>query len=103
MDTLSRREEDALLKATKAKALKECDAVVKAFAECAEGRTVTVAWACKDKYKDVQECMLQFSGGLAQPLSSRIAPVQDLWLQLVKSTCDYETNKQANNRHKPAS
>lgn len=29
MDTLSRREEEALLKATKAKALKECDSVVK--------------------------------------------------------------------------
>ncbi|KAI0815260.1 hypothetical protein BC629DRAFT_1470436 [Irpex lacteus] len=62
MDTLSRREEDALLKATKARALKECDAVVKAFAACAEGRTVSVAWACKDKYKDVQECILQFTG-----------------------------------------
>lgn len=34
MDTLSRREEDALVKATKAKALKECDGVVKgAFRE----------------------------------------------------------------------
>lgn len=29
METLSRREEDALLKATKAKALKECDPIVK--------------------------------------------------------------------------
>ena len=29
MDTLSRREEEVLLKATKAKALKECDSVVK--------------------------------------------------------------------------
>jgi COX assembly protein 1 len=29
MDTLSRREEDALMKSTKAKALKECDPLVK--------------------------------------------------------------------------
>lgn len=29
MDTLSRREEDTLLKATKAKALKDCDELVK--------------------------------------------------------------------------
>lgn len=29
METLSRREEDALVKATKARALKECDTVVK--------------------------------------------------------------------------
>lgn len=73
--TLSRREEEALLKTTKEKALKECDAVVKgeltphipcdranigclAFAECATGRTVSVAWVCRDKYKAVQECMV---------------------------------------------
>ena len=80
MDTLSRREEDALVKATKAKALKECDPIVKGtlvirytanmpqlkrtrrppeFADCAAGRTISVAWACKDKYKAVQECMTQ--------------------------------------------
>jgi hypothetical protein len=34
MNTLSRREEDALLKATKARALKECDAVVKGMYAC---------------------------------------------------------------------
>ncbi|KAI0702503.1 hypothetical protein BC835DRAFT_1411054 [Cytidiella melzeri] len=67
MDALSRREEDALIKATKARALKECDPVVKAFADCAEGRTITVAWACKEKYKAVQECMLEFTG--AGPMS----------------------------------
>ena len=27
------------------------------FAECATGRTVSVAWACKSKYKEVQECI----------------------------------------------
>ncbi|ETW87322.1 hypothetical protein HETIRDRAFT_42095 [Heterobasidion irregulare TC 32-1] len=57
MSTLSRREEDTLLKTTKAHALKECDSIVKDFAECATGRTVTVAWACKNKYKAVQDCM----------------------------------------------
>jgi len=62
MNALSRREEDTLLKTTKARALKECDAVVKDFAECATGRTVSVAWACKAKYKEVQDCMLQFTG-----------------------------------------
>ncbi|KAH7883705.1 hypothetical protein F5I97DRAFT_1894941 [Phlebopus sp. FC_14] len=62
MDTLSRREEDTLLKTTKARALKECDPVVREFAECAEGRTVSVVWACKTKYKSLQECMLKFTG-----------------------------------------
>jgi len=36
--------------------------MVKDFAECATGRTVSVAWACKAKYKIVQDCMLQFTG-----------------------------------------
>jgi COX assembly protein 1 len=79
MNALSRREEDTLLKTTKAHALKECDPLVKGtpntfifatslymaelecsgaeFAECATGRTVSVAWACKAKYKEVQECI----------------------------------------------
>ncbi|KAI0757150.1 hypothetical protein C8Q80DRAFT_1132243 [Daedaleopsis nitida] len=59
MDTLSRREEETLLKKAKESALKQCDSVVKAFAECAEGRTFSVAWECRQKYKAVQDCMLQ--------------------------------------------
>ncbi|TFK41037.1 hypothetical protein BDQ12DRAFT_626195 [Crucibulum laeve] len=62
MNALSRREEDALLKTTKARALKECDSVVKDFADCASSRTISVAWACRDKLKLVQECMVQFTG-----------------------------------------
>ncbi|KAF7785039.1 hypothetical protein Agabi119p4_1204 [Agaricus bisporus var. burnettii] len=62
MNALSRREEETLLKTTKARALKECDVVVKEFAECASGRTVSIAWACRDKLKVVQDCMLQFTG-----------------------------------------
>ncbi|KAH9019842.1 hypothetical protein EDB85DRAFT_1937604 [Lactarius pseudohatsudake] len=59
MSTLSRREEDTLLKTTKAHALKECDPLVKAFADCAGGRTVSVAWACREKFKAVQDCIYQ--------------------------------------------
>ncbi|KAI9572851.1 hypothetical protein HD554DRAFT_2014585 [Boletus coccyginus] len=59
MNALSRREEETLLKTTKARALKECDPVVKEFAQCAQGRTLSVAWACRHKYKALQECMLQ--------------------------------------------
>ncbi|EJD45741.1 hypothetical protein AURDEDRAFT_63969 [Auricularia subglabra TFB-10046 SS5] len=59
MNTLSRREEEALLKETKARALKECDDIVKEFAQCAEGRLVSVAWACRGKWSDVQSCMQQ--------------------------------------------
>ncbi|KAL6309980.1 hypothetical protein BKA93DRAFT_722161 [Sparassis latifolia] len=59
MNTLSRREEETLLKTAKNRALKECDPVVKAFADCATGHTFTVAWNCREQYKAVQECMIQ--------------------------------------------
>ncbi|PPQ89414.1 hypothetical protein CVT25_002232 [Psilocybe cyanescens] len=59
MNSLSRREEETLLKATKANALRECDVLVKAFAACASGRTVSVAWECRGQLKEVQECMIQ--------------------------------------------
>jgi len=75
MNALSRREEETLQKTTKARALRECDSVVKGliylplvlstltscleFADCATGRTVSVAWACRDHLKRVQECMIQ--------------------------------------------
>ncbi|KIO34100.1 hypothetical protein M407DRAFT_240735 [Tulasnella calospora MUT 4182] len=61
METLSRREEEALFKATKARALKECDVVVKEFANCASGRYFSVIWACKDKLKAMQACVYQYT------------------------------------------
>ncbi|EAU92838.2 hypothetical protein CC1G_03625 [Coprinopsis cinerea okayama7 len=39
----------------------ECDDLVKQFAACASGRTVSVAWACKDALRMVQECMVQYT------------------------------------------
>ncbi|KAL0951032.1 hypothetical protein HGRIS_007772 [Hohenbuehelia grisea] len=62
MNALSRREEDTLLKTTKARAMKECKEVVQDFADCATGRTISVAWACREKLKRVQECMIQYTG-----------------------------------------
>lgn len=76
MSTLSRREEDTLLKTTKAHALRECDPIVKAFADCAAGRTVSVAWACREKFKGVQDCIYQFT----RPESMQL--VRDEYLRL---------------------
>ncbi|KAH9946818.1 hypothetical protein B0H21DRAFT_693061 [Amylocystis lapponica] len=72
MNTLSRREEDTLLKSAKARAMKECDPIVirvlhltdtffstSEFADCATGRVFSVAWKCRDKYRAVQDCMVQ--------------------------------------------
>ncbi|KAF8313688.1 hypothetical protein DL93DRAFT_2081021 [Clavulina sp. PMI_390] len=61
MDAVSRREEDNLLKSTKAKAMKECDSLVREFAECATGRLVSVAWACRDQHKALQACIYSYT------------------------------------------
>ncbi|KAJ7786450.1 cytochrome c oxidase biogenesis protein Cmc1 like-domain-containing protein [Mycena metata] len=62
MNALSRREEENLLKITKERALKECHEIVKAFADCASGRTVSVAWACRGQLHKMEECMLLYTG-----------------------------------------
>ncbi|ESK98321.1 cox assembly mitochondrial protein-like protein [Moniliophthora roreri MCA 2997] len=62
LSALSRREEDNLLKAVKAKALKECDPLVKAFADCMSGRLVSAAWACKENLRAVEGCLIQYTG-----------------------------------------
>ncbi|TDL28389.1 hypothetical protein BD410DRAFT_780889 [Rickenella mellea] len=61
MQALSRREEEALLKVTKARAMKECDPLVKQFAECATGRFLSIAWSCRIQHQNVQHCMQQFT------------------------------------------
>ncbi|KZO96046.1 hypothetical protein CALVIDRAFT_537631 [Calocera viscosa TUFC12733] len=61
METLSRREEETLMKVTKAKALKACDDVVREFANCATGRTVSVVWACREPHKMMQACIRQYT------------------------------------------
>jgi len=62
MNALSRHEEETLLKATKAYALKQCDSLLQEFAACAAGRTVSVAWGCRDKLNVLQDCMIRFTG-----------------------------------------
>ncbi|KAJ7925909.1 hypothetical protein B0H13DRAFT_1973843 [Mycena leptocephala] len=58
MNALSRREEENLLKITKERALKECRDVVKDFADCVAGRTISVAWACRGQLRTMEQCML---------------------------------------------
>ncbi|KAF5375295.1 hypothetical protein D9758_000157 [Tetrapyrgos nigripes] len=62
MNALSRREEEELLKATKAQAMKECDTVVKAFADCMSARFISVAWACRGQLRELEACMVQYTG-----------------------------------------
>ncbi|KAG0239683.1 hypothetical protein BGW41_007566 [Actinomortierella wolfii] len=58
MHVLTRAEEEVLFKAMKAKALKECDPIVKEFVECTHGKTVTVLWACRAQHKAMNKCLM---------------------------------------------
>ncbi|WVQ65074.1 hypothetical protein V865_003645 [Kwoniella europaea PYCC6329] len=60
MEALSRREDTEVLESVKSDALKVCDDYVKAFAECATGRTFTLPFVCKDKLDDMQNCMREY-------------------------------------------
>jgi len=61
MNSLSRREEETLLKSTKERALKECDDLVKEFAQCAQGRLVSLSWACRSELQAMQLCMFEYT------------------------------------------
>ncbi|RKP15121.1 hypothetical protein BJ684DRAFT_1477, partial [Piptocephalis cylindrospora] len=57
MLTLTRAEEDAILKEMKADARKNCSETLSAFAKCATGRTVSVAWACRTEQRIMNGCL----------------------------------------------
>ncbi|KAK9897448.1 hypothetical protein P389DRAFT_195061 [Cystobasidium minutum MCA 4210] len=57
MNALSRREEETILKDLKKQALKTCDDVVRDFAACSQGRTISVVWTCGKHWRAMQGCM----------------------------------------------
>ncbi|KAG7530944.1 hypothetical protein FFLO_04672 [Filobasidium floriforme] len=60
MITLSRREEQDVLDRAKEQSLKHCEALVKDFADCAKGKTVTVLWNCGGQYNTMRQCMKDY-------------------------------------------
>ncbi|RKP23826.1 hypothetical protein SYNPS1DRAFT_8264, partial [Syncephalis pseudoplumigaleata] len=57
MHTLTRQEEEKLLEEFRVKARKACDVDIRAFANCAAGRTVTVIVACRELQKKMNACL----------------------------------------------
>lgn len=49
----------ALRSKMKAAALKQCDPVVSAFADCARGRTLSVVWSCRPQAREINACLKQ--------------------------------------------
>ncbi|GAA6037870.1 hypothetical protein JCM8097_005079 [Rhodosporidiobolus ruineniae] len=54
---LSRKEEEKIIALCKTEALRACEIDVSRFSACAEGRTVSVSWACRQEFKAMQACM----------------------------------------------
>ncbi|KDE09089.1 hypothetical protein MVLG_00806 [Microbotryum lychnidis-dioicae p1A1 Lamole] len=54
---LSRNEEAKVLAQCKIDALRHCEVETASFSECAEGRTVSVAWKCRQQFRVMQACM----------------------------------------------
>ncbi|KNE72417.1 hypothetical protein AMAG_16469 [Allomyces macrogynus ATCC 38327] len=57
MKTLTRRDEEEVLKAVRKEALLKCDDLVKAYTECCAGRWVSVAWKCRTQLRAMNECL----------------------------------------------
>ena len=47
----------ALMYHLKQQAMKDCKDKAKAYAECGEGRTVSVVWACRQQFNDLNSCL----------------------------------------------
>eukprot|EP00249_Psilotum_nudum_P000673 c12765_g1_i1 orf=304-576(+) len=58
---VQKKVEEALRSKMKARALKECDALVAKFADCAKGRTLSVAWRCRAESRELNECLHQYT------------------------------------------
>ncbi|GAA6063953.1 hypothetical protein JCM10212_004908 [Sporobolomyces blumeae] len=54
---LSRKEEEKIIAECKSNAIKQCDPDVRAFTDCASGKTISVSWLCRTQFKNMQNCM----------------------------------------------
>lgn len=54
---VSRRVEEALFFKLKAKAFKTCKASADAYAQCCQGRSVSMVWACRKELNTMSACL----------------------------------------------
>mmetsp|Transcript_14400 Transcript_14400/g.43542 ORF Transcript_14400/g.43542 Transcript_14400/m.43542 type:complete len:97 (+) Transcript_14400:345-635(+) len=63
---ITKKAEESLIYKLKQHAMKKCESRAKAYAECAEGRTVSVVWACREHLNDLNACLKQCTGADTQ-------------------------------------
>ncbi|ODQ52488.1 hypothetical protein SAICODRAFT_19676 [Saitoella complicata NRRL Y-17804] len=54
---LSPGDEVDVVNETRKRAREQCAPLVKAFAECCAGRTISMLWACSDQKKAMMDCV----------------------------------------------
>jgi len=60
-ENLRHVEKEVLIpKIVREKAKAKCDDFVKAFTQCAKGRTVSIAWACRKENQAMKDCMTSY-------------------------------------------
>ncbi|KAI9155976.1 hypothetical protein H9P43_009086 [Blastocladiella emersonii ATCC 22665] len=58
MKTLTRKEEEEVLREVKREALMSCNDLVVAYTECCRDRYLSVVWKCRPHLKAMNECLL---------------------------------------------
>lgn len=58
---LQRKAEDRIRRELRDVALKGCAREITDFAKCAQGRVLSVVWACRSLNRNVDKCMKQFA------------------------------------------
>eukprot|EP00884_Botryococcus_braunii_P013020 jgi/Botrbrau1/21719/Bobra.43_1s0113.1 len=58
--------EEALIYRLKQHAVRQCSSAAKAFAECSSGRALSVVWACRSQWNDLNTCVSQHTHADAQ-------------------------------------
>lgn len=57
---LKNKAENRIMRELKEVAIRACDDHIRALAQCAEGRLLSVVWYCRSHSKAVDECMRKF-------------------------------------------
>merc|ERR1712072_258851 len=60
-DHVPKRVEEVLIRAMKHDALAACKEKGRAYAQCCDGRTISMVWACRAPLHEYNECLHQYT------------------------------------------
>lgn len=69
---VSTKVEEAFIFRMKQEAMQKCKQQAKAYAECCKTRSISIAWACRQQFGELNTCVAQHTGvGTLNQLKSR--------------------------------